>query len=1070
MNAGRHPASELGKYELLCLLATGGMAAVHLARANGIGGFEKLLVIKRILPRAAGDQSFIQMFLKEARLAATLEHSNIAHVFDVGAVHNDVFLAMEFLHGHDVRSIQRQVEGALPLEPALAILVGACRGLHYAHEKRGPCGEALGLVHRDVSPSNVVVTFDGGVKVIDFGIAKATNRDGETRSGVLKGKPGYMSPEQCLGVPLDRRSDLFCVGIMLHELTTGHRLFVASDGEYLQLKAIVEAIVPAPSTLVAGYPPELDRIVMKSLARSASDRYASALELQTDIERFARDQRLDISPTGLTRFMSATFHDELAAWRKAEQSGVSLAEHVMSSLVGPTSLGRIAMPEGVTTMTDTPEAAARRGAQFASTQLAAAEPSSPEAVEVLQNARPPDGAPSTGNADGSTLGAKTLAIPVSAGEVRRRRRWGRGLAAALTLSVAAAGVAFALRWERAGLRERARSASSGAQSSSSAPSPAPRNAPYVLVFRFENRTTDPVFDGTLELILESALKRSPVLYPLAGSTIRLLASEVAPNTEIGDDDLGRVVSEKTRRRVAVVRGSVDSEGVGYAITFHATDGANGAPIVSSTIQVAAADGVAGAVTDFARRLRAEMGDPPQPADVGRMGLSTSMEANHEFVVGRSDLGAGKLGEAADHLQHALDLDPHFSVAAGVLGTALLNAGRVADAQERFRVSMAAETGSMSDRERLLWTAQYHMSRDEFAESAKAHEELLARWPADTRYLTNLASVYFQAGDFPRALSLAERALLEHSGSPAVRANVVSVEVVSGQFQEAADHGQKAFSEMPRSLPMTYAFTAIAEVMLGHRADALQILERMRQVDASQEAASESDFAAMEGRLSDAATLLEGGLRLDEEHKAVADAEKKWAALAEVRFRQGNEAGARAAADRASGSSEVVTLYRAARVLVRVRAWDKVAKLARKVADLPGSRARLYGSILSALVLSGHEKTDLAQAALKAAANESDAWILHAEIGMMDLDKGALADAERELSKCVERRGEGLSAFLDDTTSAAYLPPVYYALARAKERLHEVDAAETFKAMLALDHGADDPLARDALRRSSQGSR
>ncbi len=321
----------LGRYEVLCLLATGGMASVHLARAAGIGGFEKLLVIKRILPHAAKDESFIQMFLDEARIAATLDHANVAHVFDVGSAHGDVFLAMEFLHGHDLRSIVRRIDGPLPIGPALAIAISMCAGLHYAHDKRGPDGQLLGLVHRDVSPSNVVVTYDGSVKVIDFGIAKATNRLGETMSGALKGKPGYMSPEQCLGDrELDRRSDVFCVGIVLYELTTGTRLFGGRGTEFAQLREIVEVDVAPPSTAVATYPPALERIVLKALRREPNERYQTALELQRDLEAFALAARADVSPSQLAGLMQAKFSDELAAWRAAEREGISLAEYLVA--------------------------------------------------------------------------------------------------------------------------------------------------------------------------------------------------------------------------------------------------------------------------------------------------------------------------------------------------------------------------------------------------------------------------------------------------------------------------------------------------------------------------------------------------------------------------------------------------------------------------------------------------------------------------------------------------------------------------------------------------------------------
>ena len=182
------------------------------------------MVIKRILPQLATKTDFVEMFLDEARIAATLQHPNVVQMYDVGVVDGNYFIAMEYLHGEDVRSLQRTLhrqDKRLPLEHALNIVIGVASGLHYAHEKVGFDGKPLEIVHRDVTPQNVIVTYDGAVKLLDFGIAKASNRFGETRFGTLKGKVPYMSPEQCRGEPLDRRSDIFSLGIMLYELTLG---------------------------------------------------------------------------------------------------------------------------------------------------------------------------------------------------------------------------------------------------------------------------------------------------------------------------------------------------------------------------------------------------------------------------------------------------------------------------------------------------------------------------------------------------------------------------------------------------------------------------------------------------------------------------------------------------------------------------------------------------------------------------------------------------------------------------------------------------------------------------------
>ena len=319
---------QLGRYELLSLLAKGGMGEVYLARSRGLAGFEKLVVIKRSLPSLAAEQ---EPLFAEARLVATLQHTNIVQVYDVESDGSTVFMAMEFLHGQDVRAIIRRSWGAgagLPLDHALAIALAMCAGLHYAHDKRDADGTPLGIVHRDVSPSNVFVTYDGGVKLIDFGIAKATTLPSETQLGTIKGKPGYMSPEQCRGEPLDRRSDVFSLGIMLYEMTTGRRPF-QGDSEYMLYREICEVTPPAPSALDPAYPRALEAIVMRALAKNRRDRPADVHEVQAQLAELASELRFDVSQFALGRYMAAIFEDELAAWREAQRTGQSLVEHVI---------------------------------------------------------------------------------------------------------------------------------------------------------------------------------------------------------------------------------------------------------------------------------------------------------------------------------------------------------------------------------------------------------------------------------------------------------------------------------------------------------------------------------------------------------------------------------------------------------------------------------------------------------------------------------------------------------------------------------------------------------------------
>lgn len=323
-----------GKYTILGHLATGGMAEVYLARAEGIEGFEKIVVIKRIRPDLIGDRSTTKMFLHEARLAATLEHPNIAHVHEIDTVQGSYFFVMEYVHGADLRQLMEAAHRkgrTIPLAEAVNIIAHVCAALHYAHEKRDNDDKPLGIIHRDVSPSNVLISHDGAVKVCDFGVAKVSNRQSETQRGVVKGKFSYMAPEQCTAGPLDRRTDIFVIGVLLYEVTTLTRLFEANADFELMRRIVQDPIVP-PSARVgigAEYPPELERIVMKALSHQPGDRYPTAQAMQLDLEAFARERKMATSSVGLARLMGELFEKRVRAWQKADREGIPLGEHLL---------------------------------------------------------------------------------------------------------------------------------------------------------------------------------------------------------------------------------------------------------------------------------------------------------------------------------------------------------------------------------------------------------------------------------------------------------------------------------------------------------------------------------------------------------------------------------------------------------------------------------------------------------------------------------------------------------------------------------------------------------------------
>jgi len=346
---GRDPFMEglparFGKYTLIRKLATGGMAELFLAIQKSVAGFEKLIVIKRILPAMNQDRAFIDMLLHEARVAATLSHPNIVQIFDVGQHDGNFYIAMEHVHGEDLRSIVRQMKkkgvSEFPLEHAISIILGMCAGLAYAHEKRDLDGSPLNIVHRDISPQNVVVTFTGDVKIVDFGIAKSDSKgQHETKSGKLKGKIPYMSPEQARGEPIDWRSDIFATAVMLFELTTGKRLFKGAS-EFETLKLICEREYPMPSQVRRGYPGDLERIVMRGLAKDRGARYQTAREMQALLEEFVRRERIPTSTIALSQFMQSLFEDKLASQKEQLLQGKQLAD-IIALQHGPDSVDNL---------------------------------------------------------------------------------------------------------------------------------------------------------------------------------------------------------------------------------------------------------------------------------------------------------------------------------------------------------------------------------------------------------------------------------------------------------------------------------------------------------------------------------------------------------------------------------------------------------------------------------------------------------------------------------------------------------------------------------------------------------
>jgi serine/threonine-protein kinase len=313
-------STRIGRYEIERPLARGGMAELFVARLVDDEGFARRVAVKRALPELARDRAFAEMFRSEARLAASLAHHNIVAVHDLGEDGVGFYFVMELLHGADVGALLREAREPIPIPIVLAIAMDACAGLHHAHERRDATGAILDIVHRDVSPQNLFVTLDGCTKLLDFGIAKAIDKlaDRQTRTGTLRGKVPYMSPEQCRGEQLDRRTDVFSLGIVIWELVTGERLYGA-DGEsdFEVWKQIADRDAPEVTTRRPDAPAALSRVISNALARDRESRYPTIARLHDDLDAVGRVA----TAREVGAYVAATFPDRADAWLRGTLSG-----------------------------------------------------------------------------------------------------------------------------------------------------------------------------------------------------------------------------------------------------------------------------------------------------------------------------------------------------------------------------------------------------------------------------------------------------------------------------------------------------------------------------------------------------------------------------------------------------------------------------------------------------------------------------------------------------------------------------------------------------------------------------
>jgi serine/threonine protein kinase len=306
------PAEKLGQYQLIEKIAQGGMAQVYKAKTTDATGTERLVVIKRILPHISADPEYVEMLVDEAKIAVHFTHGNIAQVYDLGRVKDDYFIVMEYVDGKTFSQISKKLaerRQKFPLDILLYSFVEICHGLSYVHRKKGADGKSLGVVHRDISPQNIILSYGGRLKIIDFGVAKAQVKEGKTESGVLKGKFAYMSPEQSRGDNIDYRSDIFSIGTLLWEMATGDRLFKRKSNPET-IAAVQKAKFDLASAHRPNLPSDLDKIIKKALQRHPKNRYQDAADMAADLEKLLIAQNPEFKPAKAAEFVYKLFGPE----------------------------------------------------------------------------------------------------------------------------------------------------------------------------------------------------------------------------------------------------------------------------------------------------------------------------------------------------------------------------------------------------------------------------------------------------------------------------------------------------------------------------------------------------------------------------------------------------------------------------------------------------------------------------------------------------------------------------------------------------------------------------------------
>jgi tetratricopeptide (TPR) repeat protein/predicted Ser/Thr protein kinase len=642
----------------------------------------------------------------------------------------------------------------------------------------------------------------------------------------------------------------------------------------------------------------------------------------------------------------------------------------------------------------------------------------------------------------------------------KTRRYPRWIVPAAVVAVAVGAVAVGIAWPR----DQVDHAPPPVAAATAGPAvPTTKGPVTVLLFPVDNRTIEPMFDPTLEAGLELALRRSTRLDPIAGDRVRTLPVELG--LDALDDRLGDALAKRDGARVLTVRATVANKASGFTIALKATESVTHHSVLEKTVDTPRLDDVLPAIGTLASALRETVGEKLSDDERAKSVMTSSLEAGHEYALARAMFFAGDPERAASHLERTLAVDPAFALAHFQIADTYRLLMRKVDARNHYDLGLRW-IDRIGERDRLKSLGDYYnYVTEEYERAIASYEEILATWPKDLTATTSLAVAHKRRGDMKKALEVGLRAAHEFPHSFAARGNVVGFEVMVGDYARAVADGRAYFAEFQRPSQFGYHFLAAALLLTGRRDDAVEVYTKLDRAYPSLGKTAEADLAFAEGRLRDAASILEHGIADDVAKKRTDQAEIKNAMLAELWLQRGDPARARSYA--ALVVKHPARLFQAA--LVDAVAGDdkRVLAIATQLADDTTPSRRAFAKLIEAEVLRARDKSREAIVAIRDALHLDDKPVGHYLLARALLDAKQYAEASSELGVCIVRRGEA-SFGVDNVPTYRYVPMLTYYLARAQQGLGSSDAA-TYRAFLAMLHepDADNPLVADARRQSDE---